>query len=122
MYYVYVLKSLKDGNFYTGSTNNLKRRFEEHNLGEEKSTKYRLPFELVYYEASKNRRDALRREIYLKTSWGKRYLKNRIKYSMLNNKKENSVVSGVSPRGVAQSAPHGTPFDAKGYQTGGDII
>ena len=53
MYYVYVLKSLKDGDLYTGSTNNLKRRFEEHNLGKEKSTRYRRPFELIYYEACK---------------------------------------------------------------------
>jgi len=122
MFYVYVLKSLKDGKFYTGSTNNLKRRFQEHCLGEEKSTRYRRPFELIYYESCLNRRDSLRREIYLKTSWGKRYIKNRLKYFMLSSKKENSLVSGESPREIAQSASHGTPFDAKGYQTGGDIL
>lgn len=80
MYYVYILRSLKDGELYTGSTNNLKLRFKEHNSGQEKSTKYRKPFELVYYESCLNRRDALRREIYLKTSWGKRYIKSRLKY------------------------------------------
>lgn len=119
MFYVYVLKSLKDRDLYTGSTNNLKLRISEHNTGQEKSTKYRKPFKLIYYEACLNRRDALRREMYLKTSWGKRYIKSRLKYFMFINNKE-AKVSGKSPRGVAQSAPHGTPFDAKGYQTGGE--
>ena len=71
MYYVYVLKSLKDGKFYTGSTNNLKLRLKEHNSGSEKSTSYRKPFKLVYYESCLNRRDALRREMYLKTNKGR---------------------------------------------------
>jgi len=102
MYYVYVLKSLKDGKFYTGSTNNLKRRFDEHNSGLEKSTSYRKPFELVYYEASRNRRDALRREIYLKTSWGKKYIKSRMKYFLLGIKEDNSLKSDVSPKEIAR--------------------
>ena len=79
MYYVYVLRSLKDGNFYTGLTTNLKRRLAEHNKGVTKSTKYRKPFELVYYEACRNYKDAMRREKYLKTTYGKRYLRNRLK-------------------------------------------
>jgi putative endonuclease len=79
MYYVYVLRSLKDGNFYTGLTNNLRRRLAEHNEGITKSTKSRKPFELVYYEACRNYKDAIRREKYLKTTYGKRYLKNRLK-------------------------------------------
>ena len=66
MYYVYVLKSVKDGNGYIGSTNNLKRRFSEHQRGLVESTKPRRPFELVYYEAYKAESDARLREVNLK--------------------------------------------------------
>jgi putative endonuclease len=55
MYYVYVLKSKKDGKFYTGCTGNLRKRLNEHNDGTARSTRYRTPFELVYYEASRSR-------------------------------------------------------------------
>ena len=79
MYYVYVLRSQKDGNLYTGFTSDLKKRFQKHNDGSVISTKNRKPFDLVYYEASLNKTDALHREIYLKTAWGKKYLKSRMK-------------------------------------------
>ena len=49
-YYVYLIKSLKDGNFYTGYTNNIIRRFFEHNSSKVESTRNRIPFELVYWE------------------------------------------------------------------------
>jgi len=49
-YYTYVFLSKSDGNFYVGYTNNIKRRIEEHPNGEVKSTKRRLPIELVYWE------------------------------------------------------------------------
>ncbi len=65
--------------FYTGYTNNLENRVNDHNKGKVKSTKNRTPFELVYYEASRNIDDALHREKYLKTTYGKRYIRNRIK-------------------------------------------
>lgn len=79
MYYVYVLKSLKDKKLYTGSTGDLVKRFERHKKGLVKATKYRRPLKLIYYEACESRKDAMRREIYLKTAWGKRYLKGRLK-------------------------------------------
>ena len=78
MEYVYVLKSEKDSNLYVGLTGNLRKRFEEHNKGKVFSTKSRTPFTLIYYEACLDRRNAKRREKYLKTAWGKRYLKNRL--------------------------------------------
>jgi len=78
-YYVYVLLSEKDGNFYTGYTDNLKNRIKKHNNGEVQSTKHRRPLKLIYYEACLNQQDALKREKYLKTTYGKRYLKNRLK-------------------------------------------
>lgn len=66
MFYVYLLKSKKDNNLYLGSTNDLKRRFKEHNSGLVTSTKSRIPFELVYYEAYKSEEDARKREQSLK--------------------------------------------------------
>ena len=78
-YYVYVLKSLKDNNWYTGYTNNIKKRISEHNQGKNFSTKHRRPFELIYYEACKCKEDAIAREKYLKSGMGKKYLKNRMK-------------------------------------------
>jgi putative endonuclease len=78
MYYVYVLRSARDHNYYVGKTSDLKKRFDEHCSGRVHSTKNRLPLELVYYEASRNSKDAFARELYLKSTWGKRYIKNRI--------------------------------------------
>ncbi|PIT97473.1 excinuclease ABC subunit C [Candidatus Berkelbacteria bacterium CG10_big_fil_rev_8_21_14_0_10_41_12] len=66
MYFVYVLKSGRDKNLYIGSTNNLKRRIDEHNRGSVSSTKYRIPFELVYCEVYKSENDVHRRESNLK--------------------------------------------------------
>jgi len=79
LYYTYVLYSKKDGNFYTGFTQDLKQRFEQHNKGKVESTKDRRPLELVYYEACLNRSDATHREKYLKTYHGKAYIKRRLK-------------------------------------------
>ena len=79
MYYTYVLRSGTDSQLYTGSTNDLRRRLNEHNNGKVSSTKNRVPFELIYYEACLNEQDARAREKYLKTGMGKRYIKNRLK-------------------------------------------
>jgi putative endonuclease len=70
MYYVYVLKSLKDGELYKGSTSDLRKRFDRHNTGQVQSTKSRLPLKLVYYEAYSSKSDALKREKFLKTLEG----------------------------------------------------
>lgn len=77
-YFVYVLRSLKDKKFYTGFTKDIEQRLSQHNSGKVNSTKSRIPFELVYYEVSRNIDDAIHREKYLKTTYGKRYIKNRI--------------------------------------------
>ncbi|MCK4553546.1 GIY-YIG nuclease family protein [Candidatus Parcubacteria bacterium] len=79
MFYVYILQSLKDEQFYVGYTNNLEKRLKEHNSGLVKSTKNRRPLKLIYVEICLNQQDATHREKYLKTSWGKRYIKNRLK-------------------------------------------
>jgi putative endonuclease len=79
MYYVYVLKSNKDKKLYTGYTKDLKLRFEQHQKGLVGSTKHRRPFKLIYYEACLSQKDATHREKYLKTYFGKMFLKKRLK-------------------------------------------
>lgn len=78
-YYVYILQSEVDKCFYTGYTIDLNKRLSEHNNGKVKSTENRRPMKLVYWEGCLSRKDATSREKYLKTAWGKRYIKNRIK-------------------------------------------
>jgi len=78
-YYVYVLKSGADGQLYTGYTQDLRKRLLEHEKGLVCSTANRLPVELIYYEACPTQSDATRREKYLKSAWGKRYIKARLR-------------------------------------------
>ena len=75
MYTVYVLKSLKDGKQYTGSTEDLERRLKEHNAGKTASTRRRRPFVLVHTEEYESREAAEDRERYLKTGKGREELK-----------------------------------------------
>ncbi|MDD5340944.1 MAG: GIY-YIG nuclease family protein [Patescibacteria group bacterium] len=91
MYYTYVLLSKRDKNFYIGHTGDLKKRFKEHNEGKSRSTKPRRPFDLIYYEAGLNLVDAIRREKFLKTGPGGRYLKKRLKFYLkeINSPKSN---------------------------------
>ena len=79
MFYTYILKSEKDSKMYTGYTNDLQKRFKEHNEGKSVYTKGRGPFKLIYYEACIEQKDARSRELYLKTGKGKRYIKSRLK-------------------------------------------
>jgi len=79
LYYTYVIRSKSDSKYYIGYTSDLKKRLEEHNSGVSKSTAHRRPFELLYYEACRNIKDAMHREKYLKTTYGHRYLNNRLK-------------------------------------------
>ena len=78
-FYVYVLQSQKDLNFYVGFTTILQKRINTHSKGEVNSTKNRLPLILIYWEGCLSQEDPTQREKYLKTAWGKRYIKNRLK-------------------------------------------
>lgn len=71
MYYVYILKSLKNRRLYTGQTNNLRRRLIEHNSGASEYTKFTKPFKLLYFEKFVSRLEAIHREQYLKTEKGR---------------------------------------------------
>jgi putative endonuclease len=85
MQYVYVLISLKDYRLYIGTTSDLKKRLENHNSGYVKSTKSRMPFKLIYYEAYSDLSDAKRREKYLKGGKGHNELKIQIQDALIKN-------------------------------------
>ncbi|MDP3741241.1 MAG: GIY-YIG nuclease family protein [bacterium] len=82
MYYTYVLfcknKASNTEKFYTGSTEDLRNRISEHKSGKVKSTKIFDTILLVYYEACLNKTDARKRELQLKTGFGRGYLKKRL--------------------------------------------
>ncbi len=90
MNYSYVLLSERDGKFYIGSTGDLRERLREHNAGRVRSTAYRRPLRLVYYEACLSAQDARRRERYLKSGRGGRYLRQRLT-SWLSETRSNKL-------------------------------
>jgi len=79
MWYVYVLQN-RHRHWYIGLTRDLRKRILRHNSGKNKSTKYGVPWEPIYCEISINKQDAQKRERYLKSGMGRRYLKNRLKF------------------------------------------
>jgi len=81
--YTYVLLSIKDDKHYIGWTDNLKRRFNDHQKGRVDATKNRRPLKLIYYEACLNEKTAIKREKYFKTGFGRRFLKERLNLSGL---------------------------------------
>jgi len=76
MFYVYIIRSLKNNRNYIGSTNNLKRRLKEHNTGQSKYTSLTRPFKLIHSEEFNNRSDAVKRELFLKSGQGRTWIKN----------------------------------------------
>ena len=78
-YLVYVLESIKDKKRYIGFTLNLKERIGDHNKGKVFSTNFRKPFRLIYAELCLDKIDAKRREHYLKTTGGRRFLVKRLR-------------------------------------------
>jgi putative endonuclease len=76
MFYAYILKSLKDGTYYKGSTDNLQKRIKQHNSGKVKYTKGHLPYKLHYFEEFETRSEALKREKFFKSIDGYKWLKD----------------------------------------------
>ena len=74
MWYVYVLRSLSNARFYTGSTNDLERRIAEHARGKSRYTRHAGPFELIHTEEYPTRLEARRRERFLKSGDGREQL------------------------------------------------
>ena len=75
MYYIYILKSLKDSRTYVGYTNNIGERLKKHNSGQVRATKYRQPLEFIFSEEFKTSQEARKRELYWKSGGGRRKLK-----------------------------------------------
>jgi putative endonuclease len=71
--------SKRNNEFYVGFTNDLEKRLDEHQRGLVDSTASRRLLRLIYYEACLNEHDAVAREKYFKTGFGRRFLKNRIR-------------------------------------------
>ena len=86
-YYVYALRSAVDNKRYIGFTTDLAKRVHEHNSGRNFATSPRRPFHLDYYEACTVESDARRREKYLKTTGGRRFLAKRLKDLYTRNSK-----------------------------------
>jgi len=75
MWHIYVLKSLKDGKFYVGMSENPKRRLLDHNSGMTQSTRSRRPFEIIYEEECGDRKIARKKEKYMKSGAGRKFIK-----------------------------------------------
>ena len=80
-YFVYVLKSEQHYRFYVGMTENIDRRFKEHNSGKTKSTKGYRPWIFFFSEEFDTRIEARQREKYLKSGTGKEFIKKKWSYS-----------------------------------------
>lgn len=80
MYYAYCLESQKNCKLYIGFTNDLKRRFEEHNngIGGDFTAK-NGPWKLIFYEAHANEKDAREMELFYKSGYGREVLKKKLK-------------------------------------------
>jgi putative endonuclease len=69
-YFVYILEC-KDKSLYTGITRNLENRVKEHFKGSSKYTRSKLPVKLVYFEESKDKIEAAKREYEIK-NWSRK--------------------------------------------------
>ncbi len=78
-YYVYILRSFKDGTYYVGSTQDLESRIDRHNQGRTKYTKPMRPWGLVYHEEHPDRSSAVKRELEIKNRKSKDYIESIIK-------------------------------------------
>ncbi len=92
MFNVYVIIN-KSGKLYIGQTNNIERRFLEHNeIGKGYTAKYR-PWKLIYKEKFESRKEAMQREKYLKTGVGREWIKNKIIECKIKLNKKRTISS-----------------------------
>lgn len=95
MHYVYLIQSLKNGYIYVGFTKDLKKRISEHNLGLTPSIKYWRPFKLIYYECYLIKEDAVVREKYLKSGWGRQFIDKSLKHYFLKYPKTTKRIRRI---------------------------
>jgi putative endonuclease len=82
-YFVYILKSLQDGSYYVGSTNNLEDRLIRHNEGRVKYTRVKRPYKLMYFEEQPDRSSAAKREYEIKRHKSRKFIENLLKSSKI---------------------------------------
>lgn len=78
-YYSYVLRSLKNGILYKGSTENMEERLNSHNSGQVNFTSKYLPWELILIEEFETRSEAMKREKWYKSGVGRDWIKGQLK-------------------------------------------
>jgi len=78
MYYVYIIQSQKDESYYVGITEDLKVRLQEHNKGDVRYTSSKMPYQISWYCAFKNKNKALAFEKYLKQGSGFAFARKRL--------------------------------------------
>lgn len=78
MYYVYVLYSEKIKKFYTGYSRDVDKRLKHHNLGLDRWSRRGIPWKLVYFEKYNNRKNAIKREKFLKTGKGRELIRGKV--------------------------------------------
>ena len=78
LYFVYIIYSATRDRYYTGHTDNLPKRIEQHNNGYESSTKSGVPWKLKYTEEFKTRSEAMKREYEIKSKKSRKYIEKLI--------------------------------------------
>ncbi len=79
MHYFYILEFKNNKKLYYGYTNNLRRRIRDHKSGQSGFTSQNGDFDLIFYEAYVNKKDAQEAERYFKTGHGREVLKGKLK-------------------------------------------
>jgi putative endonuclease len=81
-YHVYVIESVSTKRRYIGQTNDLDRRLAEHNNPDHNALKYTTkqagPWQLIYHEQCTSRSEAMKRERWLKSRTGRRWLQTNL--------------------------------------------
>jgi putative endonuclease len=80
-YFVYILRSQKDGRYYVGSTQDLPERLQRHNEGRSKYTKAKRPWDLIYFEEYPDRSSAVRREDEIKSRKSRDFIETLVRTS-----------------------------------------
>jgi len=91
---VYVLRSLKNGRYYVGSTDNMERRLEEHNSGKNESTKHNVPFKLVFWQEFDDIRTARQIEYQLKSKKSRKIIERIIEEGRIKFIENNQCMEG----------------------------
>jgi len=100
MWFTYILRSKKNSKLYTGYTANIINRLDEHNSKQGSVyTSKNGPFDLIFYEAFKDKLDATKAELFWKSGYGREVLKDKIKYSLedSNTLSSNGRTTGSEP-------------------------